>query len=96
MLHPDGQDLTGRPRLERKQALDDLGLVGPAWAVNRWYPGGGDDVFQACAENGHEGVVAKRLDSINQAGRRTRYWLKRKCPAWLDFDAPRRRPALTE
>ena len=38
LLHLDGQDLTGRPLVERKQLLDDLHLVGPAWATNGWYP----------------------------------------------------------
>jgi bifunctional non-homologous end joining protein LigD len=38
-LQLDGVDLTGQPLLMRKQALDGLGLVGPAWVVHSWYPG---------------------------------------------------------
>ena len=34
LLHLDGQDLTGRPLAERKHLLDDLHLIGPAWATN--------------------------------------------------------------
>ena len=41
----------------------------------------------ACGQLGLEGLVAKRLDSIYRPGRRTRYRLKRKCPAWREFDA---------
>ena len=63
LLHLDGQDLTGLPLVERKRQLDELHLVGPAWATNGWYQGDGDSLFQVCAELGHEGVVAKRLDA---------------------------------
>ena len=46
LLHLDGQDLTGLPLVERKRLLDELHLVGPAWATNGWYPGDGDTLFQ--------------------------------------------------
>ena len=92
VLHLDGQDLTGLSLVERKRRLDDLHLVGPAWATNGWYPSDGDTLFQVCVELGHEGVVAKRLDAPYLPGRRTRFWLKRKCPAWKRDHTPRRRP----
>jgi bifunctional non-homologous end joining protein LigD len=92
LLHLDGVDFTRRSLLLRKQALDGLGLVGPAWVVNHWYPGGGDDLFAVRVEHGHEGVVAKRLDSLYRPGVRTWMWLKATCPHWLEYDAPRRRP----
>jgi hypothetical protein len=57
------RDLAGRPLVERKRLLDDVSLMGPAWATNSWYPGDGDTVFTVCVELGHEGVVAKRLDA---------------------------------
>jgi bifunctional non-homologous end joining protein LigD len=34
LLYFDGHDVTCRPLAERKQLLDDLHLVGPAWATN--------------------------------------------------------------
>jgi bifunctional non-homologous end joining protein LigD len=91
LLHLDGQDLTGLPLVERKRRLDALHLVGPAWATNGWYPGDGETLFQVCSELGHEGVVAKRLDATYLPGRRSRMWLKRKCPDWKRDHAPRRR-----
>jgi bifunctional non-homologous end joining protein LigD len=94
LLHLDGQDLTGLPLLERKQLLDRLQLVGPAWITNGWYPGDGDVMFQVCAKLGHEGVVAKRLDSPYLPGKRTRNWLKRKSLDWKRDHAPRRRPQV--
>jgi bifunctional non-homologous end joining protein LigD len=95
LLHLDGVDLTRQPLLHRKQALDLLDLVGPAWVVNRWYPGDGGELFAACVELGHEGVVAKRLDSLYRPGVRTPTWLKAKCPDWLKYDAPKRRPVAS-
>jgi bifunctional non-homologous end joining protein LigD len=94
ILHLDGRDLTARPLLERKQLLDGLGLVGPAWATNGWHRGDGETMFQMCLELGHEGVVAKRLDSTYQPGKRNRFWLKRKSPAWARDHAPCRRPGV--
>jgi bifunctional non-homologous end joining protein LigD len=94
LLHLDGQDLTGLPLVERKERLDDLHLVGPAWATNRWYPGDDDALFQVCVQLGHEGVVTKRLDAPYLPGIRSRTWLKRKTPAWKRDDAPRRRPRV--
>ncbi len=91
LLHLDGVDLYARPLVERKVLLDGLGLVGPGWATNGWYCDG-DTLFDVCAEHGHEGVVAKRLDSTYLPGRRSRTWLKRKCPEWKRDHAPRRRP----
>jgi bifunctional non-homologous end joining protein LigD len=94
LLHLDDEDLTGMPLAERKRMLDELHLVGPAWAVSHWYPGDGDTLFQVASELGHEGVVAKRLDAPYLPGIRSRAWLKRKCPAWKRDHAPRRRPRI--
>src|ERR1700680_3304705 len=44
LLHLDGEDLCGRPLVERKVLLDGLRLVGPAWATNGWYCDG-DTLF---------------------------------------------------
>jgi bifunctional non-homologous end joining protein LigD len=92
LLHLDGQDLIGRPLVKRKRLLDELHLVGPAWATNCWHQGVGDTLFQVCIELGHEGVVAKKLDAPYPPGIRSRGWLKKKCFAWQRDYAPRRRP----
>jgi bifunctional non-homologous end joining protein LigD len=34
LLHLVGRDLTGLPDTERRQLLDELQLVGPAWTTN--------------------------------------------------------------
>lgn len=61
-------------------------------ATNGWHVGDGYALFRVCAELGHEGVVVKRVDAPYPPGKRTRFWLKRKCPAWKRDHAPRRRP----
>jgi bifunctional non-homologous end joining protein LigD len=80
LLHLDGQDLTGLAPVERKRTLDELQLVGPAWITNGYYPGDGEWLLKVCAELGHEGVVAKRLDAPYLPGIRSRTWLKKKTP----------------
>jgi bifunctional non-homologous end joining protein LigD len=95
LLHLDGRDVTGLPLAERKRLLDELHVMGPTWATNGWHPSDGDTLFQVCAELGHEGVVAKRLDAPYLAGIRSRTWLKRKTPDWKRDHAPRRRPRVT-
>jgi bifunctional non-homologous end joining protein LigD len=92
LLHLDGQGLAGMTLVERKGLLDDLKLLGPAWAVNGWHVGDGETLFQVSQELGHEGVVAKRLDSVYLPGRRATTWRKRKTPAWQRDHAPRRHP----
>jgi bifunctional non-homologous end joining protein LigD len=64
LLHLDGQDLTGLPLVERKQQLDDLHMMGPAWITNGWYPGDGDSLFQVCVELGHEDHATRRRPRI--------------------------------
>ena len=101
LLQLAGDDLTPLPLFERKRLLDGLVLVGPAWATNGWYCDGDQAADRTaavpaylsalCAEHHHEGILAKRLDSPYLPGRRTRTWLKRKCPAWTRLHAPRRR-----
>jgi bifunctional non-homologous end joining protein LigD len=93
LLHLDGQDLTRRPLGERKRLLDQLQLVGSGSATNGWYPGDGEKLFEVCSQLGHEGVVAKRLDTPYLPGRRSRSWLKWKCPTWKREHGARRRPA---
>jgi bifunctional non-homologous end joining protein LigD len=74
----DGESTTERPYRERRGLLEGLGLDGPHIAVPPWFDGGGPDVQRASEEQGLEGVVAKRLASTYQAGRRSRDWVKVK------------------
>jgi len=74
----DGMLTTGRPYRERRRLLDGLDLGGPHMAVPPWYEGGGAEVMLAARDQRLEGVVAKRIESTYQPGRRSRDWVKVK------------------
>lgn len=78
LLALDGHDLTGLAYTDRRRllraALDD----GPTWRVGAWQAGGGPELWAATAEQGLEGVIAKRLDSRYEPGRRSAAWRKLK------------------
>ncbi|WP_461024021.1 non-homologous end-joining DNA ligase [Thalassiella azotivora] len=69
-----GVDLTSRPLSERRATLERLTLPGVA-QLSPWFPDG-DVLLAATKEQGLEGVVAKRLSSTYQPGRRSPDWVK--------------------
>jgi bifunctional non-homologous end joining protein LigD len=78
LLHLDGETLMALPYEQRRERLEQLGLGGPAWRVPAVQRGAGKRLLQATREQGLEGVVAKRLDSRYEPGRRTGAWIKIK------------------
>ncbi|UTI62726.1 DNA ligase D [Paraconexibacter antarcticus] len=78
LLWQDGHPLTGRPYLERREALAALGLADERWKVPEHVVGHGDALLAAAKEQRLEGIIAKRLDSTYEAGRRTGSWRKHK------------------
>jgi bifunctional non-homologous end joining protein LigD len=78
LLHLGGRSTRELAYEERREALDDLGLDGPSWQTPGYHPGQGSELFAVSREKGLEGVVAKRLGSTYQPGRRGRNWLKIK------------------
>jgi bifunctional non-homologous end joining protein LigD len=70
-----GEDLTARPYEERRAILADLGLEAPL-IVPEPTPTSGIGLFEAVKGQGVEGVVAKRLGSKYQPGRRSQDWRK--------------------
>ena len=78
LLYLDGHSLMDRPYAERRERLESLDLSGPAWRVPAAHPGNGTQLLEATAKQGLEGVVAKRLDSRYEPGRRSGNWLKIK------------------
>ncbi len=80
----DGRDVRDLPLRERKALL---GLVVPARGVVRYADHvveRGDAFFDACSEQGLEGIIAKRMASRYVAGR-SRDWLKIKCERRQEF-----------
>jgi bifunctional non-homologous end joining protein LigD len=78
LLYLDGHSLMSLPYEQRRERLDALGLGGPAWRVPAAHPGQGQALLAATKAQGLEGIVAKRLDSRYEPGRRTGAWLKIK------------------
>jgi bifunctional non-homologous end joining protein LigD len=78
LLYLDGHSLMGLPYAERRSRLEQLELGGPAWRIPANHPGQGSRLLQATRAQGLEGIVAKRLDSRYEPGRRSGAWLKIK------------------
>src|SRR5688500_16257818 len=78
LLSWDGEDLLGVPYAQRRERLDSLGIAGHRWVTTPWFAGGGAQVLAASQENGLEGVVAKRLNSVYRPGLRGPDWRKIK------------------
>jgi bifunctional non-homologous end joining protein LigD len=78
LLYLDGRSLMELPYEERRRCLEQLELGGPAWRVPAAHAGDGARLLAATREQGLEGVVAKRLGSRYEPGRRPGSWLKVK------------------
>ena len=78
LLYLDGRDLVDRPYEERRELLEGLGLESPAWRVPAAHVGEGTALLEAAAAQGLEGVVAKKLGSRYEPGRRSGCWIKVK------------------
>jgi bifunctional non-homologous end joining protein LigD len=78
LLWLDGHSLMRAPYSERRSQLAALALSGGSWQTPEHIVGEGKALLAATAEQGLEGVVAKRLDSLYQPGARTREWVKVK------------------
>jgi len=78
LLYLDGVVTMDLPYEQRRERLDALGLRGPHWETPPSFNAAGEDVLAASEEQGLEGIVAKRLDSGYEPGRRSRSWIKIK------------------
>lgn len=78
LLELGGQDLRGRPLLERKAKLRSSVSFGGCLRYTNYRRGDGETAFRLACRRGWEGVVAKRADSPYVPAR-SREWLKVKC-----------------
>lgn len=93
----DGHPLLKVPYAERRTMLEKLKLAGASWQTPPYEKGGGQAMLDASLRAGLEGVMAKRLDSQYEAGRRTGAWAKVKnrnrqelvIGGWLDGEGKR-------
>ncbi|HET9198883.1 MAG TPA: DNA ligase D [Solirubrobacterales bacterium] len=78
LLYLDGEDLTCEPYGRRRELLEGLGLSGESWQTPGHSVGHAKELLAASREQGLEGVMLKRLDSVYAPGKRTGAWLKVK------------------
>ena len=78
LLHLDGRSLLDLPYTERREQLAALELEGESWRTPAHHTGDGAALLEASRGQGLEGIVAKRLDSHYEPGRRNGAWLKIK------------------
>jgi bifunctional non-homologous end joining protein LigD len=78
LLYLNGRDLRGLPLLARKDLLRDLLPALPDITFNDHISQYGKDFFDLARKNSLEGILAKKADSVYQAGRRSKDWLKIK------------------
>jgi bifunctional non-homologous end joining protein LigD len=99
LLWLDGHSLMELSYAERRARLSELELGdGERWRVPDYVTGHGAELLEATAQQGLEGVIAKRLDSPYEPGRRSPCWLKIKnverqevvIGGWVPGDGKRR------
>lgn len=78
LLWLDGHDTTTLPLNDRRTLLERLVDVGPAWRLCEQHAGDPDGLLEIVTANELEGLVAKRVDSVYQPGRRSPGWVKVK------------------
>lgn len=81
VLWIDGRSTVGLPYTERRAILDGLreqGSDARCWQIPAAHVGEGDALLAAAKAQRLEGIVAKKLDSLYEVGRRSRCWLKLK------------------
>jgi bifunctional non-homologous end joining protein LigD len=75
LLHVGGKDLCDTPLGSRRRAMERLRFGLPI-LHSAPLPGSPKQIEQAVRDAGLEGIVAKRVDSIYQPGRRSTSWIK--------------------
>jgi len=80
-----GDDLTGKPILERRSVLERILKPVAGIQLGSYVETEGKALFQLTKEKGMEGTIAKRKDSIYRPGKRTSDWLKIKARLQQEF-----------
>jgi bifunctional non-homologous end joining protein LigD len=81
LLYLDGSSLLAEPYRRRRERLESLELgkaKGGSWTLSPRFEGPGADVLKASQEQGLEGILAKRSDSLYLPGKRSPLWRKVK------------------
>jgi DNA ligase D-like protein (predicted ligase) len=80
-----GRDLTKLSFSERRTLLAQLSFTSPRIGISEFLTVSAETMLAAVKEQGLEGVVAKRKDSLYEAGKRSGAWVKRRVNAGHEF-----------
>jgi bifunctional non-homologous end joining protein LigD len=76
LLFLDGHLLLDLPYEERRNQLEELDLAGERWQTPSYHRGEGGKLLEAAKARRLPGLIAKRLDSPYEPGRRSKAWIK--------------------
>jgi bifunctional non-homologous end joining protein LigD len=76
ILWLDGKSTVDLPYEQRRELLAELNLAGTYWQTPPHFPGGGKYALETSRAQGLAGVIAKRLDSPYEPGKRSGNWLR--------------------
>jgi len=85
LLCYQNRDTTGLPLVERRQLLRSLMFRSPRIQSVDYFETSAANMVAAAREQGLEGVIAKRRDSLYQPGHRTGAWLKHRISHGQEF-----------
>jgi bifunctional non-homologous end joining protein LigD len=84
LLYLDGYDLRAVPLAERKRALAAIAKPFPLLRISDFFVNAGEQLLEAAKQNGLEGLIAKRAESVYES-RRSREWIKLKLTSEQEF-----------
>jgi ATP-dependent DNA ligase len=80
-----GRDLTRVPFIERRKLLARLSFTNSRIAISEFLTVPAETMLAAVKQQGLEGVVAKRKDSLYEAGKRSGAWVKHRVNSGQEF-----------
>jgi bifunctional non-homologous end joining protein LigD len=78
VLYLDDKLTIDLPWTQRRALLEEVTVKGPFWELSPARVGEGEAMLETARAHNLEGIVAKRLDSVYEPGRRSPTWLKVK------------------
>lgn len=76
VIYYNGDKVTNKPLIERKEFLESFLTPTPHIALVQWMYSNGEAYFELTKQHGLEGIVLKKADSTYKIGKRTHDWLK--------------------
>ncbi len=85
ILYYDNVSLISVPLRDRRQILQSVICTHPQVQTLQQFESDAELAYETCVSHGFEGIVAKRLDSHYESGRRSPSWLKIKAQQTDEF-----------